>query len=128
MASFGELKLDVEPESDYRAVAIQCSERVVELMEASIRRKRVMFFLAHKTHIRFFLYDRPFDSCLSTDMETLLSTAAAPSHGFRLFYRFCRTSSASLGLPHPPVASIVDGYTLLLLREGGPGKANVYRA
>ena len=26
------------------------------------------------------------------------------------------------------MAPIVDGYTLLLLREGGPGKANVYRA
>ena len=128
VASFGELKLDVEPESDYRAVAIQCSDRVVELIEASIRRKSVMFFLADKNRIRFFLYDRPSDSYLSTDLETLLSTADAPSHGFRLFYRFCRTSSSSLGLPQPPVAPIVDDYTLLLLREGGPGKANVYRA
>ena len=62
-----------QPESDYRAVAIQCSDRVVELIEALIRRKRVMFFLADKSRIRFFLYDRPSDSYLSTDLETLLS-------------------------------------------------------
>lgn len=101
-----------QPESDYRAVAIQCSDRVVELIEALIRRSRVVLFLADETRTRFFLYDRPSDSYLSTDLETLLSTAAAPSHGFRLFHRFCRTSSSSMGLPQPPVVPLVDGYTL----------------
>jgi hypothetical protein len=128
VASFGELKLDVESESEYRAVAIQCSDRVVELVEASARRKAVLFFLADKTRIRFFLYDRSSDAYFSTDLEPLLSTAAAPSNGFRLFYRFCRTTASGLGLPSPPVAPAADGFTLVLLREGGQGKANVYRA
>ena len=128
LVSFGELKLDLEQDGVYRNVVIQCNDRVFELLESSSRRQHILFFIADKTRIRFFLFDRQSCNYISTDLLPFLTTDHQPSAGFRLFHRFCRTPPSQLGFPSLAPCPALPNYTFFLLREGTGMKANVYRA
>jgi len=128
LVSFGELKLDLEQDGVYRNVVIQCNDRVFELLESSSRRQHILFFIADKTRIRFFLFDRHSCNYISTDLLPFLTADHHPSVGFRLFHRFCRTPPSQLGLPSLAPCPALPNYTFFLLREGTGMKANVYRA
>jgi hypothetical protein len=98
-------------------------------MESSNRRQHILFFIADKSNIRFFLFDRNSCTYISTELLPFLSSNdTVPSGGFRLFHRFCRTPPAQLGFPIHTAAPTIPNYTLFLLREGTNTKANVYRA
>jgi hypothetical protein len=134
MCAFFELKFDVEQESVQRSVAVQCHDRVFEMMEASSRRRFVVFFVADKAKIRLFRFDRqPLDGTagyVSTPWLPFLSATGGVTEGFRFFFRLCRSQPDQLGLPALPDCPALPDQSLqlFLLRDGAGVKADVYRA
>ena len=134
LCTFFELKLDVEQQSVQRSVAVQCHDRVVEMMEASSRRRFAIFFMADKASIRLFRFDRrPLDGTagyVSTPWLPFLSDKGGVTEGFRFFFRLCRSQPDQLGLPALPDCPALPNQSLrlFLLRDGAGVKADVYRA
>lgn len=134
LCAFFELKFDLEQEGMQRSVAVQCHDRVFEMMEASSRRRFAVFFMADKAKIRLFRFDRrPLDGTagyVSTPWLPFLSDTGGVTEGFRFFFRLCRSQPDQLGLPALPDCPALPGQSLqlFLLRDGAGVKADVYRA